>query len=154
MDNREDSRLSARLILRRVGDRLAPRDDIQRELLQAVPADRDGEWIGRYSRHPNHHRLFFALLKLTLDNTDDFTSMDMLLTWLKVKLAYVDVLMTGEGKTVYLPKSISFASCDQVTFREFFDRSIDVIVQRYGFERPALLAEIESVTGLRWSEPA
>ena len=146
--------MSTRLIMRRIGDRLAPVDDIQREELQKIANGQDLIVETKRARNPKQHRLYFALLKITLDNCDDFKTTEMLLTWLKVKLEYVDTMIMPTGETVFVPKSIAFANMDQTLFAEFFDRSIDVIVHRYGFDRPALLAEIESATGLHWSEAA
>ena len=129
-------------------------DDLQEEQLQKIPPGQELIVEIKQPRNPNHHRLFFALLNITQHQTDDFPSTDMLLTWLKIKLGHVDVMIWDEGKTYYVPKSISFASMDQDSFREFFDRALDVIVQRYGFDRPALLKEIEQATGLHWSNAA
>ena len=144
--------MAHRLAMQRIGDRLCPADDIQREEFQKIPMNDNVMVEIKKARHPQHHRLFFALLNLTIHNTEDFPSVDLLLTWLKIKLGHVETVIWEEGKTYYVPKSISFTSMDQMEFREFFDRAIDVIVQKYGWDRPALLQEIQNATGIHWKE--
>ena len=146
--------MTIKLVMRRSGFWLIPTDGIQEKCLHRLKQGKEVEVEIKQPRNPQHHRLFFALLNITQHQTEDFPSTDMLLTWLKIKLGHVDVMIWDEGKTYYVPKSISFASMDQDSFRDFFDRALDVIVQRYGFDRPALLKEIEQATGLHWSEAA
>ena len=139
---------------------LVPADEVQAEALDNHARDVDYQVELKRPRSPAHHRLFFALLSCVIDNDDDLSEMtradatDFLLFWLKVRLGYVDRYVFETGKVYYKPRSIAFASMAQDDFREFFDRALDAIVKRYGYDRPALLDEIEGATGLRWREAA
>lgn len=146
--------MPTKLIMRRGQYGLLPADTAQQEAFDDLPWHVDLTVEVKRPRFGKHHRLLFALLKRTVENTDDFPSTDILLTWIKIKTGHVEMVIWEDGKTVYVPKSINFASMDQESFRKFFDRAIDAIVQKYGWDRPALLGEIESATGLRWREAA
>ena len=108
-------------------------------------------------RSQQHHRLFFALLKIVSDNHPDGASVDMLLDiiklgvghttlvklpqrvlgriiaqlmpWLKqfIPSSYLDITLRGD---VYyaVPKSISFAAMDEDEFGEFFNKAVDYII--------------------------
>lgn len=146
--------MTTKIIMRRGQYGLLPADTAQQEAFDDLPWHVDLAVEVKRPRHPQHHRLFFSLLNLTVHNTDDFPTVDLLLTWLKIKLGHVETIIWESGKTYYVPKSINFASMDQESFRKFFDRALDAIVQKYGWDRPGLLDEIENATGIHWREAA
>lgn len=139
------------LVMRRVGEVLVPMDELQAEKLLRLSPDKEVTVEVKQSRNPGHHRLLFALLNKVVENTEDFDDVKHLSRWIKIALGHVETMIGPDGKVYYMPKSISFAAMGQEKFNPFFNRALDLMVARYGFDRPALLAEIESITGLRWS---
>ena len=106
----------------------------------------------KQARNPRFHRFAFALFNAIAEGTGDFTSLEALRTWFKIRLGYADPIIGPDGKTHWVVRSLSFEKMDEADFREFFERAIDLAVKTWGFERPDLLNEIEGRTGLRWSE--
>ncbi len=139
------------LTMRRVGEVLAPMDELQAKELMRLSPDKEVTVEVKQSRNPKHSRLFHALVHKVVENTEDFKDEKHLRTWLKIALGHVETMIGPDGKVYYMPKSIAFAAMGQPEFSRFFEGALDLMVTRYGFDRPALLAEIEAITGLRWS---
>ena len=89
------------------------------------------ELKGRRPRNPAHHRKLFSLLKLLVDNTEQFANTDHAL--MAVKAA------TGHGgwskphpkatREMFYPESIAFDAMDQTAFEDFYDKSIDAVIK-------------------------
>ncbi len=108
------------------------------------PTDDDGEAIMagikigalvmievRKSRNLQHHRLFFALVKIVFDNQDHYESKEHLLTALKVAIGHCDTIIAKDGNTVYIPKSINFAKMDQTAFEAFYNMAVDIVIRHW-----------------------
>jgi hypothetical protein len=74
-------------------------------------------------RNIQHHRKFFAMLQIVLQNQDHYRSIDDLLAVCKLRTGHVDVIQTKHGEE-RVPKSISFAKMDQTAFDAFYDRAV------------------------------
>jgi len=80
-------------------------------------------------RNPGYHRKFFSLLKFVFDNTEKFESITEILIHIKIKMGYYIERIQPDIGIVYIPKSISFDSMDQVKFKKFYSKAIDIIMQ-------------------------
>ena len=100
------------------------------------------------SRNVRHHRKFFALLHLVYPNQDKYKSFEWFLTEIKFHLGHCDC-ETIDGRLHLLPRSISFASMDQVAFDEFYQRTIDVILEHFvtGSTEEEMRQQVEQVVG-------
>lgn len=94
------------------------------------------EW--KKLRNGKFHRKFFALLKITRENMPHtiaeqrgIVNEKTLLIDLKILLGHYDLFVTMEGKPIYEPKSISFASMDQIEFEAFYQQTVDMVLQKY-----------------------
>lgn len=115
-------------------------DDEGADLLRKLPDSRDVGVVVTRHRNPRHHRLYFAILKFVkmhatnADGEPLFEDIDIETIGAAVKIAtghvrtFVD---TTSGKTVFVPKSISWSSMDQTKFAEFFDNACGVIARRW-----------------------
>lgn len=116
----------------RRGMGMFPVDDDGEELIRAV---KDGaECMGEFrpARHPKQHRLFFALLKLLVDNAEQFETIDQALVAIKVATHEVDeVIDAATGQVFYTLRSIAFESMPQDRFNRFFNRALFVITERW-----------------------
>jgi hypothetical protein len=81
-------------------------------------------------RNIKHHRMWFGLLKATLDAQDYFRTLDELHDAVKLAIGHSEERRTIDGQTYYHPKSIAFARMDQIAFRAFFDRAVELIIDR------------------------
>lgn len=113
----------------RKGNGFYPIDDEGRDILNSVP---DGKQVmGEFApkRNIGHHRLFFALVNLLVEN-DVFANTEIAVFAIKVATGECDTFILDE-KVIYVPRSIDFSSMDQSRFRRFFDRAIHIILTKY-----------------------
>lgn len=85
-------------------------------------------------RNYEHHKKFFALLRLVFDNLPEdlgerYTNMESLLTEIKFQLGYYDTHITLSGRETHIPKSIAFNTMSQDDFTQFYDRAVDVVLR-------------------------
>jgi hypothetical protein len=94
-------------------------------------------------RNPDHHRKFFAMLNIVLQNQEHYQSIDDLLDVCKLRTGHVKTIATKIGE-VQIPKSISFASMDQTEFEAFYTRAVDWVCTEVvpGLERRDLDEEV------------
>ena len=85
----------------------------------------------KVQRNVKQHRLFFRLLNFVVNQSDKYTSVDQLLVSLKIATGRVDTIIGRDGKTYFVPQSISFASMDGVKFQRFFKACVDLICERF-----------------------
>lgn len=88
----------------------------------------------RKARNPDHHRKGFALINLIFENQEKYTTIEHLLTELKLRVGWYTEHVRTSGELVMIPKSISFADMDQTQFEEFYNRVTDIAIQEYGLE--------------------
>lgn len=108
---------------------------------------RHGEFITVEAKRPRniqHHRLFFALVKIVFENQERYETEEHLLAALKVGLGHCDTVILKSGATAFLPRSISFAKMDQPAFNAFFDKAVDLVVKHFlpGVDSDALRQEV------------
>lgn len=130
----------------RRGDKLVPADIHAEDWLREI---KDGKEIivsGRKARNVKHHRLFFALLKKFQENAEGWGDVDLedILDAVKFQLGYVRRVRRLDGEFEHRPRSISFASMDQVTFDRFFERAAYHLAIHLGTDPEALIAEVKS----------
>ncbi len=88
----------------------------------------------RKARNPDHHRKGFALINLIFDSQEKYTTIEQLLTELKLRVGWYEEHVRMSGELVLIPKSISFADMDQTQFETFYTRVTDIAIQEYGLE--------------------
>lgn len=118
-------------------------------------ADHDKEILKRFKagdvfcadvtkpRNLKFHRKFFALLNLVLENQEIYKHLEDLRRDVTIEAGYFYHRTTMLGELVKEPESISFAAMDDIKFGEFYNKSIDVIVQHFSFDKQSLIDEID-----------
>lgn len=123
------------------------------------------------NRNIQHHRKLFALLKIAVDNSDAYASVDTLLDAIKIDTGYADVGMIKLRRDrwagmldkflalfrehdipeptyaiVIKPQSISFASMSQDKFEPFYDAAVQFVIREVlpGIDRADLELEVLS----------
>jgi hypothetical protein len=81
-------------------------------------------------RNIRHHNMWFALLQATFDAQDYFKTLDELHDEIKISMGYFATYRRLDGSTYPHPKSIAFAKMDQLAFASFFDRAVELIINR------------------------
>jgi len=83
-------------------------------------------------RSLSHHRLYWGLLDLVINAQPDprqFLDAESLNETIKIALGYMEEKKDFEGNIYFVPKSISFNDMDQIQFKEFFNRAVDLIIE-------------------------
>ena len=128
--------------------KLVPADIHAEEFLAEIGHKKEVIVSIRKARNPRHHRLFFALLKKFLDNTEGWNDVEEVLDAVKFSTGHVRRVMrldrrTGEESYHIVPKSINFASMDQLKFRAFFERAAEWLAAYLGVSAAEFIGEVE-----------
>lgn len=107
----------------------------------------------RNPRNYEHHKKFFALVRLTYDNLPGnlaeawkiHNEEDMLRRF-KRDLGYYTSTYNERGEREIEYRSISFAAMEQHEFERFYNQCIDLVLFRYikGIDKQDLITEIEN----------
>lgn len=83
-------------------------------------------------RNLMHHKKFFALINVVWEATGTWKTPTAVLLELKDTLGYVDRQILSTGRTLDIPRSISFAKMDQLAFDDFYERSLKTLCELAG----------------------
>jgi uncharacterized SAM-dependent methyltransferase len=92
-------------------------------------------------RNSGHHRKFFAMLNIIVQNYHEQITVNDLLTHVKSELNYWDVFMVGNSHHKRY-KSIAFANMDQDQFTEFYNKAVNVCLALVPMSRDDLANQI------------
>jgi hypothetical protein len=135
---------------------LLPETDEDWEALQRMKIGETYRFDFKMMRNGSFHRKLFAMMKLVLEHMDDkikternVDTIESMLIDLKILVGHYDLHVTLEGNAVYIPKSIDYASMDDVTFGHFYNRCVDAVYGRYmlNLERRQLEALVLRMIG-------
>lgn len=124
---------------------IMPVFDEDKEIISSLPLNEPNQFILSNPRNIGHHNKLFKLLNIAFDNLPEgygyhnahgnhikIASVKMLLDQIKLHQGHVDfVLNPVTGIDELRVKSISFDSMSQFNFQEFYERSIDVILEHF-----------------------
>ena len=111
---------------------LVPSDE---EAKQAVRRWKIGETLKCSVRKPRdyvNHKRYFALLNLTFENQDKYTSFEHFRKAVQIAAGHVDELITLEGEITFLPKSIAYDALDEMEFSKVFGETMRVCAKILG----------------------
>lgn len=111
---------------------LVPMDEAAQDTLRSIKNGREVLVEIKTPRNPRHHRLFFGLLNLLVENSGVFIKVEDALKRVKIACGEVDELIDADtGQVFYTLRSIAFASMDQTRFSALFDLAVKVITERW-----------------------
>jgi len=93
-------------------------------------------------RSLEQHRKFFALVKVYMEASGRFKTVEECLQVLKICLGYSHTV-EYKGQKYIVPDSISFESMDQDKFNVFFDRAVELFAADLGVSKETFLNELE-----------
>jgi hypothetical protein len=119
-------------------------DDASKDALRKIKVGEVVKCDITKPRNLAHHKKFWALLNCVWECAGDWSSPQMILVELKVRLGHVHrVVIKETGEIVSVPKSISFASMDQNAFEDFYEKSLrELCKMAGGIEEDALRQEV------------
>lgn len=119
----------ARLWLRKTDDGFGPADKSSQQAMRNFGIDGVFRADVVKPRSYQHHKLAFALLNMTYENQDRYTSFDMFRKAVAIAAGHVDELITLDGEVVMQPKSISYDALDEVQFGEVMAQMMTVCAE-------------------------
>lgn len=118
---------------------------LTRTLAGLVPADAEAKeavkrWkIGetlkcsvRKPRDYRNHKRYFALLNLTFENQEKYTSFEHFRKAVQIAAGHVDELITLDGEITLMPKSIAYDALDEMEFSKVFGETMTVCAKILG----------------------
>lgn len=122
--------MATEIALERYGDSaLMPVSVVDAELIRELRYGTSYKARITQMRNGQFHKLYFAMLKIAYDNQDMFTSQDDFLFYVKIGVGHTDRFFV-DGQLYERPKSISFAKCDEIAFRAFFNKTVQFLLDR------------------------
>lgn len=100
----------------------------------------DGVYTAEFKKMRNwkYHKRFFSMINFVFENMDDavkerrnINTIEGMLIDLKILVGHYELFVTFEGKSIYKPKSVNFASMDQIAFEKFYKDCYNVIYAYY-----------------------
>ena len=104
-------------------------------------------------RNYEHHKKFFALVRLTFDNLPcnlaehwNIHNEEDMLRRFKRDLGYYTSTLNERGEKEIEYQSISFSAMEQHEFERFYNQCIDLVLYKYikGIDKQDLITEIEN----------
>jgi hypothetical protein len=137
------------------GARLMAKLYLKKTLTGFVPADEETRALGRKyklgeiyradvvkPRSYQHHKLCMALLTLTFQNQDRYTSFDMFRKAIAIEAGHVNEVVTLDGEVTFEAGSLSYDALDEVEFTKVFTAMMTVCCRILGVTAPILEAEV------------
>ena len=112
------------------------------EIAKKIKVNEPIEYDFKNRRNIKFHRKYFALLNMVFDNQEQYSNIDHLRHDLTIEAGYYEIRYNLHGVQIYEPKSISFAAMNEITFSEFYNKCIDVIVKHFHFDREDIAEHI------------
>lgn len=86
----------------------------------------------RRPRNLKHSKKLFVLLKIVKNNSDDFSSVEMVLLAVKAALGRGQwIQLPKASRPLFVPESIAFESMDQDEFERFYVDALNVVVSHF-----------------------
>lgn len=126
---------------------IRPIDAAGEQLLADIPSSELLKVEISRPRNPGHHRKWRALIKAIFPHQNTYPTEEMLIAAMKVALGFGDSVKTPDGRTIIIPRSLSFAKLDQKGFEEFYDRALLLILNKIlpGVDRKDLEREVADI---------
>ncbi|MXV39372.1 DUF1367 family protein [Flavobacteriaceae bacterium Ap0902] len=94
-------------------------------------------------RNIKFHRKFFALINMVFENQEHYTNVDHLRKDLTIASGYYDTWFDFNGVEQIEAKSIAFHKMNEDEFAELYNRVLDVIVEKFHFDKELIKENIE-----------
>jgi len=112
-------------------DRLIPADEDSVKLFNSLDVGQEISFEHKETKQRNYknHKRFFSMLQGIVSNSDQYKTVDNLLSMLKLKTGHFEIVISHKGEQLYIPKSINFTTMKEDDFQSFFSDSIDILLE-------------------------
>jgi hypothetical protein len=83
-------------------------------------------------RSYKNHKRFFALLQITFENQERYTSFEHFRKAVQIAAGHVDEIISIEGEVLFIPKSIAYDALDEMEFSKVFTETMIVCAKLLG----------------------
>lgn len=136
------------LPMRRKGNTLVLSSPVFAEEFASIPEDVD--LLVRFpkqARSVAQHAWFFGMLNACVKAGYWEGDAESLLRFIKLGIGYGDWYPHSNGTATFVPKSISFARCDQNRFKRFVFFAEKLLAERLGVDTATVFAQADQETG-------
>ena len=139
--------MATEVYLKRRMGALYPTNRGDEEALMSLPEGVTVKAVITQPRNVKHHRMFMALLNAVYPHQEAYGTFESFHAAIKVALNYGETVVLPDGRVIIVPGSISFAKMDQTTFNQFFDKAVDLILNKVlrGVEKPELMQQVNEI---------
>ena len=120
------------IYLQKIAGVLAPADDKAEEVIKGMKPEEGMKLNYSLVRSIGNHRRFFKFIQIAFDSQDHFDDKEIFRKYLEMKAGHFDTVVTPTGQTLFLPKSIDFASLDETEFRGLFGKVVNAFLKAFG----------------------
>lgn len=120
----------AQIAVTRSGNWLIPASVDDRDAIKHLKPGEVYRFEFKKMRNAAHHRKFFALVGFVAQHSSVYDTTDKALIAIKLAVGHCDFVAHPQtGELVAMPKSISFASMDQIEFDKFYEKAVNGVMQ-------------------------
>lgn len=122
---------------------LVPMYDTDLDNKKKLKIDQEYLVTVKMPRNIKFHRKMFALYNLVFQNQEQYKVLDDLRRDITIEAGFYRERTNINGEVIKEAESISFANMDDDVFSQLYNRSLDVIVKYFHFDRQSMIDEIE-----------
>ena len=123
------------IVLYRAGEHMCPADEESFERLKKLKQHHYYSVTVKMYRNYKFHKKYFSMLNLAFHNQDEFDSFEWFRENTLIQIGHCETSFNREGKLLYKVKTISFSGCSELQFQELYDKTLTLLMKRYGFTK-------------------
>ena len=103
----------------------------------ALPGVKEGQRVSLKidtERSVKQHRMFWAMMRFASDHSDQWSSPDEVLLWLKAELGLWEMVKLGPKRRILQFRSISFRDMSATRFNDLFKRAEKLLADKLGVD--------------------
>lgn len=128
---------------RRIGTGLYGIDVASQDILMKLPLTKDLRIEATAPRNPQFHRLAFALFNILAKAFDE--DLESVRHKLMISIGEYDTIHFPDGSSDRRAKSISYASMDDIVFKELFEKLVKATYAVYGILPADMRREVDDL---------
>jgi len=122
-----------KIIMRRVPSGLSPTDDRNWEKLVGNRIKMGDEVMCeiKVPRNLPFLKKYMTMLHTAFDMQDEFENFEHWRAAVQIAAGHCETIVTEGGKVIYIPKSVSFANCEEATFDKVYQAALTAICKHW-----------------------
>lgn len=127
--------MATEIVFRKIGGMAVPATEYDQQLFrETVKHGANFKAQVTQGRNLEYHKRYMAMINFVWTHTDasnDFVSVRHFRKMAEMHAGHFEAVVSMNGKTVYWPKSISFARCDETEFRDIAKGVYRLLWEKY-----------------------